>query len=71
MGIHRKFPEDVAVLLVYYPGLSIPEPYVESGIAQIITFINNMGSEILTSKFFTYTLQLSQIKTGKTEDILL
>ena len=30
-----------------------------------------MGSETLTSKFITYTLQLLQIEIGQTEDIPL
>ena len=71
MGIHRNFPGDVAVLPRYYLGLGIPEPFVESGLSQIITFVNNMGSETLTSKFIAFTVQLLQIETGKTGDILL
>ena len=71
MDIHRNFPGDVAVLLAYYLGLSVPKPYVESDIVWIITFINNMGSETLTSKFIMFALQLLQIETGQTEDILL
>ena len=71
MGIHRTFPSEVAVLPYYYLGLNIPEPYIESGIARVITFINNMGSETLTSKFIIYTLQLMQLDTGQTNDVLL
>ena len=51
MGVHRTFPSEVAVLPYYFLGLGVPEPFIESGIARIITFINNMGSETLTSKF--------------------
>ena len=56
IGNHRNFPGEVIVLPYYFLGLSVPEPFVENDIAQIITFINNMGSEILTSKFITYTV---------------
>ncbi len=71
MGIHKNCLGDVVVLLAYYLGLSVPEPYIESGIDKIVTFVNNMGSETLTSKFIKFTVQLFQIKTGQTEDILL
>ena len=56
IGNHRNFQGAVIVLPYYFLGLSVPEPFVENDIAQIITFINNMGSEILTSKFITYTV---------------
>ncbi len=65
MGIYRSFPSEVAVLPYYYLGLNVPEPYIESGIAQIITFINNMGLETLTSKFITYSLQLMKRRRVK------
>ena len=71
MGVHKTFPSEVAVLPYYFLDLNVPEPYIESRIAQIITFINNMGSETLTSKFITYILQLLSIKTGQIEDTLL
>lgn len=71
MGIHRTFPGEVEVLPYYFLRLSVPEPFVESRIAQIITFINNMGSETLTSKFITFAVQLLQIETGQTDTILL
>ena len=45
MGLQRKFLGDVVVLPTFYLGLVVPEPYVESGISQIITFINNMESK--------------------------
>ena len=61
----------MVVLPTYNLGLSISEPFVENRLSHIITFVNNMGSETLISKFITFTLQLLQIKTGKTEGILL
>ena len=70
MGIHRTFPSDVATLPTYYMGLSLPHPYIKCGIARIITFINNMGSETLTSRFLTYSVQLLQFETGLIDDVL-
>ena len=56
MGIHRIFSGNVAVLPTYYLGLSIPEPFVENGLSQNITSVNDIESETLTSKFITFTL---------------
>ncbi len=71
MDVHRTFPSEVRVHPYYFLGLNVPEPFIESGMVRIVTFINIMGSETLTSKFITYTLQLFKIKTGQIDDILL
>ena len=68
--MHRNIPGQRAVLPTCFLGLGIPDSYVESGIARIIMFLNDMGSETLTSKFLTYILKLLQIETGKRGDIL-
>ena len=70
MGIHRTFPSEVATLPTCYMGLGLPHPYIECGIARIITFINNMGSKTLTSKFLAYSVQLLQLEIGLINDVL-
>ena len=56
IGVHAKFPGTVAMFPYYFLGLSVPKPFVESGIARIITFVNNVRSDTLTSKLITYTV---------------
>ena len=62
--VHSNFPCAVAVFPYYFLGLSVPESFVESNIAQMITLINNIESETLTSKFIIYTVLLLQSETG-------
>ena len=68
MGIHRTFPSEVVTLPVSYLGLGLPHPYIEC--ARVLTFINNMSSETLTSKFISFSLQALQLETGVVEDVL-
>ena len=60
----------VVCLPAYFLGLGISISYVGCGIARIIIFVNNMGSETLTSKLPKYTIQLLQLDTKKLSDIL-